>query len=98
MSRKRHYQSPAPDGATTIGTYEAKTHLTKFIERAERGETIIITRHGKPVARIAPPVDTAPARGHAELAAGFDRLRASVKRPPKGSPPLWTLKHEGHRH
>ena len=31
---------------------EAKTHLTQLLDDVERGETIIITRHGRPIARI----------------------------------------------
>jgi len=38
----------------TIGLFEAKTHLSELIARAERGEETIITRHNKPVAKIVP--------------------------------------------
>jgi prevent-host-death family protein len=38
----------------TVGTSEAKTHLSTLLERVERGEEITITRHGKPVARLVP--------------------------------------------
>ena len=44
----------------TVGSYEAKTHLPQLLERVEHGETITITRHGKPVARFVPAVPTAP--------------------------------------
>lgn len=37
-----------------VGAYEAKTHLSQLLDRAERGEHITITRHGKPVARLGP--------------------------------------------
>jgi len=33
---------------------EAKTHLPRLLGDVERGETIIITRHGRPIARIVP--------------------------------------------
>ena len=33
---------------------EAKTHLSQLLDEVERGETIIITRHGRPIARIVP--------------------------------------------
>jgi len=36
--------------------HEAKTHLSRIIERVERGEEIIIDRAGTPVARIVPLV------------------------------------------
>lgn len=38
----------------SVGVYEAKTHLTRLLEEAERGETITITRHGREVARLVP--------------------------------------------
>jgi prevent-host-death family protein len=37
---------------TTIGALEAKTHLSELLDRAARGEEIVITKHGKPVARL----------------------------------------------
>ncbi len=38
----------------SIGAYEAKTHLPKLLERVARGEKIIITKHGVPVAVLQP--------------------------------------------
>jgi prevent-host-death family protein len=40
----------------TVGSFEAKTHLAQLLERAANGEEFTITRHGKPVARLVPPV------------------------------------------
>lgn len=40
----------------TIGAYDAKTHLPKLLERVSRGEQIIITKHGVPVAVLQPPL------------------------------------------
>lgn len=37
-----------------IGAYEAKTHLPKLLERVEKGERFVITRHGRAVAELAP--------------------------------------------
>lgn len=37
-----------------IGAYEAKTHLPELLEKARRGATITITKHGVPVARLVP--------------------------------------------
>jgi prevent-host-death family protein len=34
--------------------YEAKTTLPRLLEDVEHGETVTITRHGKPVARLVP--------------------------------------------
>jgi len=37
-----------------IGAYEAKTHLPKLLERVEKGERFVITRHGRAVAELGP--------------------------------------------
>lgn len=37
-----------------VGAYEAKTHLPKLLERVEKGERIVITKHGRPVAELVP--------------------------------------------
>jgi prevent-host-death family protein len=37
-----------------VGAFEAKTHLSHLLDQVERGETVVITRHGKPVARLVP--------------------------------------------
>ena len=43
----------------TIGLFEAKTHLSELVARAEQGEEVIITRHNKPVAKLV-PIDEVP--------------------------------------
>ncbi len=44
----------------TVGACEAKTHLSKLIERVMKGERITITKHGIPVAVLQPPDKTIP--------------------------------------
>ncbi len=44
----------------TVGAYEAKTHLAQLLDAVAQGETITITRHGTPVAVLAPPDAIAP--------------------------------------
>jgi prevent-host-death family protein len=39
---------------TTVGSYEAKTHLPQLLERVARGERIVITRHGQAIAMLVP--------------------------------------------
>lgn len=39
---------------TTVNIHEAKTHLSKLLERIEAGETITIARAGRPVADLVP--------------------------------------------
>ncbi|MEQ1635119.1 MAG: type II toxin-antitoxin system prevent-host-death family antitoxin [Methylococcales bacterium] len=41
---------------TTVRAFEAKTHLSSLLERVAQGEEIMITRHGKPLARLIPVV------------------------------------------
>ena len=38
----------------TVGAYEAKTRFGELLREVENGETIIVTRHGFPVARLIP--------------------------------------------
>jgi prevent-host-death family protein len=38
----------------TVGAYEAKTHFAELLRKVENGETVIVTRHGQPVARLSP--------------------------------------------
>jgi len=40
-----------------IQASEAKTHLPQLLDEVERGETLIITRHGRAIARIVPEVN-----------------------------------------
>ena len=40
----------------TVGAFEAKTHFSTLLERVAQGEEIVITRHGKPLARLIPVV------------------------------------------
>ena len=44
----------------SVGLFEAKTHLSELIARAERGEEVIITRHNKPVAKLVPITEVSP--------------------------------------
>ena len=37
-----------------VGVYEAKTKLARLLDEVEQGETITITRHGRPIARLVP--------------------------------------------
>ena len=39
-----------------VGIFEAKTHLSNLLEEVGKRDEIVITRHGKPVARLVPAV------------------------------------------
>jgi len=40
--------------SATVNIYEAKTQLSRMIDRAAAGEEIVISRNGRPVARLCP--------------------------------------------
>jgi prevent-host-death family protein len=56
----------------TVGMAEGKNQFLRLIRRVEAGERILITRHGVPVAQLAPP--PAPT-GKARLGAMRGRIR-----------------------
>jgi len=43
-----------------VNIHDAKTHLSRLIERAESGEEVIIARAGKPVVRLVPVEPSVP--------------------------------------
>jgi prevent-host-death family protein len=50
-------------GSRAVNVHEAKTHLSKLLERAHAGEVIVIAKGGKPYARLGPleaPADRKP--------------------------------------
>jgi prevent-host-death family protein len=51
-----------------VGAFEAKTHLSDLLDRVEQGEEIVITRRGRPVARLV-------AAGNQQAGAAVGRLR-----------------------
>jgi prevent-host-death family protein len=61
---------------STFNIHQAKTQLSKLLQRAEAGEEIVIARSGKPVARLVPLVPARPRfgldRGKIHLADDFD--------------------------
>jgi prevent-host-death family protein len=54
---------------------EAKTHLPQLLDDVERGETIVITRHGRPIARLVPDEE----RRRAERADAIATIKALRK-------------------
>jgi prevent-host-death family protein len=71
---------------TSVGMHEAKTRLSQLVEQAERGEEVVITRNGRPVATlqaIPKPNRIAELRGidrdnPAVFADDFDELPADI--------------------
>ncbi len=76
----------------TVGAYEAKTHLPRLLDEVAAGETITITKHGVPVATLA------PVRSGRESARGAaDELRAFRDRHPLRGVSIRDLIEDGRR-
>ena len=78
-----------------IQASEAKTHLPQLLDEIERGESIIITRRGRAIARLIPE-DSMRRDGQAEAVERLKALRATMPRVPLDE--LMAMRHEGHRH
>jgi len=52
---------------TSVGSFEAKTHFSNLLDRVEKGDRIVITRHGREVAVLS-PIEKRPAPNLIELA------------------------------
>lgn len=59
-----------------IGAFEAKNTLGTLLDRVESGEEIVITRHGRAVARLVP---NTPRIDRDEVQAAFDRIRERAR-------------------
>ena len=77
-----------------IGATDASRHLTRLLDRAARGESLTITRHGKPVACLVPVTGD---RDRAKQAANrILERRKHLTRVPLAD--LMATIHEGHRY
>jgi prevent-host-death family protein len=73
---------------------EAKTHLPQLLDDVEHGETIIITRHGRPIARLVPDADRRQAEAREAVAA----IKALRKRAGKTTnEELLSMRDEGRK-
>ena len=59
----------------SVGSYEAKTHLPRLLSQVEKGETITITKRGKPIAVLSP----AQAVAEQDVSAVIAQFRAYSK-------------------
>lgn len=80
---------------TTVGAFEAKTNLSKLLEKVIKGEIIVITKHGVPIARLIPIAETSTQIPKDKIIDGFRKLRESVK---PGEPSISSLRHERHKY
>jgi len=77
----------------TIGAYEAKTHLPRLLDRVAKGEKIIITRHGSPVAIMQP----ADLKKQVDVASVIQRMRNFRKDHQLGDLSLKDMIREGRK-
>jgi prevent-host-death family protein len=78
---------------------EAKTHLPQLLDEVERGATIVITRHGRRIARLVPEAQ----RRQQEIDAAIDNIKALGKeiRDQHGAmtiEEILSLRHAGHKY
>ena len=77
-----------------VGAFEAKNKLSALLDDVERGEEVVITRHGKPVARLV-----APTKADDRIAAreAADRIVARSRGKTLGGIAIKDLIDEGRR-
>ena len=78
-----------------IQASEAKTHLPQILDAVELGETVRITRHGRPVARIVPETS----RRQAEIDSAIAGIRALRQRTGRATDEeISAFRHDGHKY
>jgi len=71
---------------TIANIHDAKTNLSKLLEKAAAGEEVIIARAGKPIARLVPyekhglPRKPGVWKGKVEIAPDFDELPDAIRK------------------
>lgn len=63
----------------TIGAFEAKNHFSALINAAENGETVIVTKRGKPVAQIGPVAESKPSLSPPDAMRGLFSINARLR-------------------
>jgi prevent-host-death family protein len=77
----------------TVGAFDAKTHLSALLDKVEAGEEVVITRHGKPVARLV----SAQTIDRARASEAVEKLRELRKGSSLGGLSWKELRDEGRR-
>jgi prevent-host-death family protein len=77
----------------TVGAFEAKTHLSTLLDRVSEGEEVIITKHGKPVARLV----SAARVDRARVNDAFEKLKLFRKQTTLGGLSWQALRDTGRR-
>lgn len=66
----------------TVNMHDAKTHLSKLVDAATKGETFVIAKAGKPLVKVSPLGEATPSRlgfmaGQATVPHDFDDMMSS---------------------
>ena len=78
-----------------IQASDAKTHLPQILDEVEQGETVRITRHGRPIARIVPEAN----RREAEINKAVANIKALRHRTGKiALEEILSTRHDGHKY
>lgn len=80
-----------PKRASVVTAYEAKTHFSALLERASKGESITITKHGQEVAKLSPVKISRP------MSEVVEELKAFSKGKTLGNFTIRDLIEEGRR-
>lgn len=67
----------------TVNIHDAKTHFSKLIARAQKGESVMIAKAGRPVARIVPvePEQAKPRHPRIGFLKGLGSVPRDIKTP-----------------
>jgi prevent-host-death family protein len=76
--------------ATNVSVAEAKAKLSELLDKVEAGEEIVITRHGRPVARLSDAAER-PKKALRDVLPAFAALRARL---PPWDRPSWEIIRE----
>jgi prevent-host-death family protein len=79
----------------SIAAFDAKTRLSELLDRAAKGETFEITKHGRPVGKLGPPDSARDPKVLAEAVQRLKRYRGALKQMSRDD--VLALRHEGHR-
>ncbi len=78
----------------TFGAFAAKTHFSALIEQVERGEQVVITKHGRPVAKLIPASE---GKNHERAKLAIARIEEFSKHLTLGDIDWKTLRDEGRK-
>lgn len=76
-----------------VGAFEAKTHFSALLDQVEKGEQIIITKHGHPIAKLVP----AKTRDQERIKLAIQRLKEFSQSNRLGGLDWKKLRDEGRR-